>query len=177
MKDEETEVFYSRVKLLATCPSGKEEKAEVELLDALLPWDSSVEVLKTDFPGVLLVKTNLGPKEALRAVRAMEMAYVSHVFPVHEVAEADIRAITRACLSLARRIGLGEGHSFAVRCRRRGRIIKSSVEVEKAVGKALKEATKAKVKLKGPDITFRIEVLGRIAFIGLIRGRSSAPMN
>jgi len=166
--------FYFDVKLLATTRQGKEDKAEVELLDALVRHDRNVEVLKTDYPGVLLVKTALRPEEALRAVRSMEMAYVEHVFPIHEVVEADLKALEEACLKLAREVGLRSGLKFAVRCRRRGRAIRSSVEVERALGQAIREATGAEVDLEEPDVVFRIEVLGDVAGVCLLKGGGHA---
>ena len=161
--------FYFDAKLLATTRQGKEDKAEVELLDALVRHDRTVEVLKTAYSGVLLVKTALRPEEALRAVKSMEMAYVEHVFPIHEVVEADLRALREACLKLAREVGLRPGLKFAVRCRRRGRAVRSSVEVERALGQAIREATGAEVDLEEPDVVFRIEVIGDVAGICLLR--------
>ena len=161
--------LYFDVKLLATTRQGKEDKAEVELLDALVRHDRNVEVLRTAYPGVLLVKTALRPEEALRAVRSMEMAYVEHVFPIHEVVKTDLEALRETCLKLAREVGLRPGLKFAVRCRRRGRAIRSSVEVERALGQAIREATGAEVDLEEPDVVFRIEVIGDVAGICLLR--------
>ena len=168
--------FYSDVKLLATCPAGKEEKAEVELLDAILPWDSSVEVLKTGFPGVLLVRTSLGPEEALRATRSLYMAYVKSVVPIYAVVEAELGAVVEACINLAKRIGLGGGSSFAVRCRRRGRALGSSVEVEEAVGGAVRRATGARVDLGNPDVVLRVEALGDVVLLGLDKSLSPTSL-
>jgi len=163
--------IYFDVKLIATTRPGKEEKAEIEILDALVRHDRSVEVLRTGYPGVLLVRTALGPDEALRAVRSMEMAYVEHVFPLHAVVQASPGSIEEACVRLAREIRLRPGLSFAVRCRRRGRAIKSSSELERALGKAIMEATGARVDLEKPDVLFRIEVVGDVAGISVLRAR------
>ena len=154
-------------KLLATCKVGKEEQAEIELLDALLRRDMAVEVVRAGFPGVLLVRTSLMPQEALELVRSMEMAYVISVVPLELIVPAEQSAIEEACIRLAQEERIGPGTRFAVRCRRRGRAISSSHELEIAVGRALREATGAEVDLERPDVVFRIEVVGDIAGIGL----------
>jgi len=155
-------------KLLATCATGKEEQAEVELLDALLRRDRTAEVVRPGFPGVLLVRSSLQPDEAYQLVRSMEMAYVRSVVPLHAVVPARPDAIREACLRLARGV-LGPGVRFAVRCRRRGRAIRSGHELEVAVGAALREATGAQVDLEEPDVVVRIEVVGEIAGISIQR--------
>ena len=160
--------FYSDVKLLATCSPGKEEKAELELLDALLRGGArDVEVLRTDYPGVLLVKVSLPAEEALRMACSMEMAYVRSVVPIQAIVEAEMSSIKRACLHLARKAGLRPGIKFAVRCRRRGRAIRSSLEVEREVGRIIREETGAEVDLERPDVVVRVEVIGRVAGICL----------
>jgi len=164
-------IFYSDIKLLATSLPGKEGKAELELLDALLRGGArEVEVLRTDYPGVLLVRVpGLRADEALRLARSMEMAYVRSVVPIHALVEAELSAIRAVCLRLAREAGLGPGIKFAVRCRRRGRAIRSSLEVEREVGRAIKEATGAEVDLERPDVVVRVEVIGQVAGICLER--------
>ena len=154
-------------RLLATCAAGKEEQAEVELLDALLRGDPAAEVVRTGFPGVLLVRTSLSPREALRLVRSMEMAYVKSAVALELIVPAELSTIKEACISLAREKGIGPGTRFAVRCRRRGRSIASSHEVEVVVGEALRRATGAEVDLGEPDVVFRIEVIGDMAGVGL----------
>jgi len=156
-------------KLLATCEVGKEEKAEVELLDALLRRDRAAEVVRTGFPGVLLVRTYLIPQEALELVRSMEMAYVKSIVALELIVPAELDAVKEACLRLAREEGLGPGVRFAVRCRRRGRALPSSHQLEIIVGKAIREATGAEVDLEEPDVVFRIEVVGDLVGVGLER--------
>ncbi|HDI01743.1 MAG TPA: hypothetical protein ENF78_04885, partial [Candidatus Bathyarchaeota archaeon] len=69
--------------------------------------------------------------------------------------------------------GLGPGIKFAVKCRRRGRAVKSSLEVEREIGQAIREATGAEVDLERPDIVFRVEVIGQVAGISLVRARDT----
>ena len=150
---------------------GREPKAELELLDAFLRKGiREIEVVRTRFPGVLLVKTPLLPLKALEVARSMVMAYVRSVIPLEEVVKADIEAVVAACLHLAKGL-LEPDRSFAVRCRRRGRCLPSSTEVEKIVGEALRKATGASVDLEEPDLIFRIEVVDDIAGICVERGR------
>ena len=54
---------FPSLKLLATCLPGKEEKAELELLDALLLGGArDIRVHRTRYPGVLLVEVPLLPE-------------------------------------------------------------------------------------------------------------------
>jgi len=52
-------------------------------------------------------------------------------------------------------------NTFAVRCKKRGKLVKSSIEVEKAVGKAITQSTGAKVDLENPQYIMVVEVVGR----------------
>ena len=107
----------------------------------------------------MLVKTPVPADEAYKLATSMEMAYVKSVVPFHVVVRANLRGVKEACLKLAREVGLKPGVKFAVRCRRRGRALRSSTEVERALGKAVKEATGAEVDLRQPDVVLRIEVI------------------
>jgi len=105
------------------------------------------------------VKTPVSADEAYRLAISMEMAYVKSVVPFHVIVRANLRDVKEACLKLVREAGFKPGVKFAVRCRRRGRAFRSSTEVERALGKAIKEATGAEVNLRQPDVVLRIEVI------------------
>ena len=156
-------------KLLATCLPGKEDQAEIEILDAFLRGGArDIRVVRTRYPGVLLVETPLPADEALRLATSMEMAYVRSVVPLHVLARAELKAIVEASTRLAREMGLKPGVKFAVRCRRRGRALSSSLEVERAVGEAIRSATGAEVNLEEPDAVIRVEVIDDLAGIGIL---------
>jgi len=164
------QLSFPSPRLLATCLPGKEEKAELELLDALLLGGArDIRVRRTCYPGVLLVEAPLPPEQAYEAVRAMQMAYVRSVTPLQAVVRAELQAVVEASVDLALKSGLGPGLRFAVRCRRRGKALSSSTEVERAVGKALVEATGADVDLEEPDLIVRIEVIDDLAGICILR--------
>ena len=175
-QDAGKQLSFPSPRLLATCLPGKEDKAELELLDALLLGGArEIRVQRTRYPGVLLVEVPLPPEQAYEAVRSVQMAYVRSVVPLQAVVEAEFQAILRASVELALRAGLGPGLKFAVRCRRRGKALSSSAEVERAVGKALVEATGADVDLEKPDLIVRIEVIDDLAGICILKaGEGSA---
>jgi thiamine biosynthesis protein ThiI len=58
------------------------------------------------------------------------------------------------------------GHTFAVRCKRSGHHDFTSVEVERAVGRALLQRTGAAgVRLKGPEVTVDLEISKRTLYV------------
>ena len=175
-QDAGKQLSFPSPRLLATCLPGKEDKAELELLDALLLGGArEIRVQRTRYPGVLLVEVPLPPEQAYEAVRSVQMAYVHSVVPLQAVVEAELRALLRASVELALRAGLRPGLKFAVRCRRRGKALGSSAEVERAVGKALVEVTGADVDLERPDLVVRIEVIDDLAGICILKaGEGSA---
>ncbi|RLG63068.1 hypothetical protein DRO02_07265, partial [archaeon] len=122
--------------ILATCQPGREDAAETEILDCLLPHDHEAEASKTNFQGVILVHTTLNPVEAAELLRRCPMAYVHSIVPFQVYVETSLQNIVDAALKLVHG-KLKPNTTFAVRCRRRGRLVKSSTDVEKTVGAAV----------------------------------------
>jgi len=147
--------------ILATCQPGKEEAAETEILDCLLPYDHEAEALRTNFRGVILARTTLNPVEAAELLRRCPMAYVHSIVPFQVYVETSLQNIVDAALKLVHG-KLKPDTTFAVRCRKRGRLVKSNADVERAVGAAITRATGAKVDLKKPQYTLLIEVVGEL---------------
>jgi len=153
---------------LVTTKPGREETGEIEVLDCLLRYDSTVEVRRTEFAGVLLVETALSPQSASDLLRKFEMTAILKVVPFDMCIKTDIKDIVAAVVQLA--TGLVDPSStFAVACTRRGRFIGSSVEVEKIVGEALAKASGAKVDLGNPRFLIRIEIVGEVTGVTLER--------
>jgi len=152
--------------LLITCSAGKEEKAEIEILDCLLRYDETAEVYKTEFPGVLLADTKLPLSKAVSYLKRFEMAYVHRITPLSKTVEASTDVIIEAALQLVRS-ELKTGSSFAVRCVKRGNRIKSKREIEKKIGEVIVRELKARVNLSNPEYILHVEVLGDFAGIYL----------
>lgn len=154
--------------ILVTTKPGREETGEIEVLDCLLRYDSTVEVRRTEFAGVLLVETALSPQRAADLLRKFEMTAILKVVPFDIHVKTDIKDIVAAVVQLA--TGLVDSSStFAVVCTRRGRFIDSSVEVERIVGEALAKVSGAKVVLGNPEFLIRIEIVGEVTGVTLER--------
>lgn len=68
---------------------------------------------------------------------------------------SDMAAISREAVRLTK----GGQHRVAAICKRRGRVIASSSEVEAAVGQVLKSRGHI-IDLKNPDLIVRIDIIG-----------------
>ena len=161
-------------KLLATCKPGKEEQAEIEILDCLLPYDHEIDVERTEFPGVLLVYSSLQPFEAYRRLKRCPKAYIQAITPIQVYIRTSVDEILKSAIKLVEGV-LKPEDTFAVRCRKRGKLIRSSVEVERVVGKAIMESTGAKVDLENPQYVVVIEVVGQNTGINLSSARNPNP--
>lgn len=154
--------------ILVTTKPGREEIGEIEVLDCLLRYDPTVEVRRTEFAGVLLVETALSPRIASDLLRKFEMTSVLKVIPFDVCIKTDIKEIVAAVVQLTSGL-INSSSTFAVACTRRGRLIGSSVEVERIIGEALTKAFGAKVNLENPMFLIRIEIVGEVAGITLER--------
>ncbi|MEZ9215593.1 THUMP domain-containing protein, partial [Vibrio lentus] len=82
---------------------------------------------------------------------------IHHSLEVQQSEFKDLHDIYEQVLERSR--GLIEGKTFSVRAKRRGKHDFTSIELERYVGGGLNQAVEsAKVKLKNPDITVKVEV-------------------
>ena len=82
---------------------------------------------------------------------------IHHSLEVQQSEFKDLHDIYEQVLERSR--GLIEGKTFSVRAKRRGKHDFTSIELERYVGGGLNQAVdSAKVKLKNPDITVKVEV-------------------
>ncbi len=95
---------------------------------------------------------------------------VANVMPAR-VVEARAEAVERAAVGLAEEIDAEAGfRSFAVRARRaRTAFPQTSQELNVAVGDRIRTALDKKVDLTTPDVTFRIEIVERDAYVSAQR--------
>ncbi|MBM5805135.1 MAG: hypothetical protein FJZ49_03590 [Candidatus Verstraetearchaeota archaeon] len=141
--------------VLITVPYGKEEAAGLEVLDCLFHQDHNARFVEHGYGGLLLLDTTLSPEDAAIALRDCPTSSVFKIIPVDSMVDSDIAAISREAVRLT-----GEGRRrVAAVCKRRGRVIASSSEVEAAVGRALKSRGHV-IDLKNPDLIIRIDIIG-----------------
>jgi tRNA(Ser,Leu) C12 N-acetylase TAN1 len=141
--------------LIVTAPCGKEEAAKLEVLDCIFHADSEASFIPHGYMGLLLLKTRLSSDEAAALVRDCPTAYVHRIVPVDLMIESDLTSIIEAVLRLMPK----KPSKVRIECQRRGRFIRSSQEVESAVGSALKSLGH-EVQMRSPQTVVRIDIIG-----------------
>ncbi len=103
--------------------------------------------------------------EVAEAAQATALSALQRVFGIASISpvtrvDADLEAMTKAALALAKRVGLGPEHSFRASTRRADKTFPyTSPEISRLVGGAVYEATHARVDLsKRADVVIGIEV-------------------
>jgi len=155
-------------KLLVTTSKGKENQAIEEILNILFEYDNSVQGLKTEYDGVILVYTSLNPKEAVKIIRNKPTSVIFKVIPLETCVETSLENIVSAGLKLAVKY-ISKGDSFIVDCVRRGRYVPSSVSVEKALGKEIVQKLGGIVSFKKPKYIVKVEIIGKISGISVLK--------
>jgi len=75
-----------RLVLIVTCRAGSEDWCEEEIGNVLFHKDYEIEVLKTRYPGLLMVySSRLKPDEAYRYARSYEYGFVEKIIPANEI--------------------------------------------------------------------------------------------
>jgi tRNA(Ser,Leu) C12 N-acetylase TAN1 len=141
--------------VLITVQYGKEESAKLEILDCLFPQDKNAEFVDHGYGGLLLLDTALDPDEAAATILECPTSSVFKIIPVDLIVNSDIATI----VSEAVRLTVAGRQRVAVVCKRRGRTIASSNEVEVAVGRELKSRGHT-IDLKSPELIIRIDIIG-----------------
>ncbi|MCD6408781.1 MAG: THUMP domain-containing protein [Candidatus Verstraetearchaeota archaeon] len=145
--------------VLVTCPAGKERRAFIEVLDCILPYDSSAHVeISNTFRGVLLLKTALNSMEAARILFECPTSVICRVVPLVKFVPSKVEDVVEAAKELL--ANSPKFSSFAVKCIRRGRAFSSSAALSSLLGKVIAEAFNMKVDLTNPEVFLWIEVLG-----------------
>ncbi len=154
--------------LLVSTSRGNEDEAASEiwfLLGELGDRESLVE--RTGISGLVVVKTNLDPFEAVDGLRSIlterpeEFRYVLKVIPIEIVVKTRPEEIKRAVEKLSNKID--EEESFRVTVEKRHTDLSSKEIIEAAAG-----VIERKVNLKNPDKIVLIEVLGRLTGVSVI---------
>ncbi len=154
-----------QVQLLATCRIGM-ERVVASYIKELLP-QASVVAAPHGFLGLVLVSDVEDPRRALEEVKA-KVPEVEKAYLVLESCEASLDEIVKHARRLADRIHAEE--SFAVVTVRRGEHNFKSLDVNVAVGAAVKELTGAKVDLENPDKVLVVQILRDTAYLTVVQG-------
>ncbi len=157
----------SRVDIIATCRLGM-EKVVASYIKELDP-DAEVVPAPRNLSGMVVV---IGTKDKHGLAKAIRerIPEVEKVFVVEERCRADISEIVEAAKRLVRE-RISPNESFAVRTVRRGKHSFTSIDVNVAVGAAVKELTGAKVDLEHPDKVVMVQIVHEWAFLSLVSGR------
>ena len=149
--------------VLLTVAYGKEEPAVTEALDVLMPHDPQSSAERPPFGGLALIRTSLDQDVAAGLIAGAPTSFIRSASPIDTIVQSDIRAIREGVSSLLSRTAAG---TAAVRCARRGRAVRSSLEVEREVGSLLGRAGYT-IDLANPSTVVRIDVIGERTAISI----------
>ncbi len=154
-----------RVNVVMTCRLGMERVVASYVKEL----DPEAEVVPCPFGlmGMVLVAARDPQRLALEVKK--RVPEVEKVFVVDAVARAEISDIVSKTVPVAR-AKIREDESFAVRTVRRGRHSFTSIDVNVAVGAAVKDATGARVDLENPDKVVVVQILHDYAYISIVPG-------
>ncbi len=143
------------------------ERVAASRISEVVP-EGRVEARPMGFKGIVLV---WGVEDKYRAAELIERGVpeAERVIVVEREVKADIHEIVGAAEELVRgRINSDE--TFAVRTTRRGRHKFTSIDVNVAVGDAVRRVTGASVNLSFPDKIVQVEIIGGLAAISVVPG-------
>jgi len=160
--------MQTSLKLVVTTPVSKEEQAINEIIDILLALDENIKVEKTKYPGVILVYSSLNPHELARILYTTPTSTIIRIVPCDICVKTSLENIIKAAVTLANGI-FSKETKFMVDCIRRGRKVKSSVEVEQYTGWEIIKRYGSKVSLRNPDYIIKVEIVDEIACVSLLK--------
>ncbi|MCS7098101.1 MAG: THUMP domain-containing protein [Candidatus Methanomethyliaceae archaeon] len=140
--------------LIVTVPCGKEKSAKLEILDCLFPKDHEAYFIEHKYSGILILESKLSSDELARLILNCPTAYVHKVIPVDAIVNSNLDSIIEKIKELVK----NKKGKIRVDCRRRGRSIQSSHEVEVVVGRVLKELGYT-IDLKKPEYLAIINII------------------
>ena len=101
--------------LIITCRAGSEDWCEEEIGNVLFPYDPEVRVVRTKYPGLLIVYSKLDPLRAYTISLSSEYGFVERIIPVQVYDKFNIDALDKI-LNI-----VGYGEKIKVKLRVRGR--------------------------------------------------------
>jgi len=143
--------------LLITCRVGNEDWCIEEIGNVLFQKDPEVNVVKTRYPGLLLVYSNLNVEKAYKQALSYEYGFVENIIPVHYMINFN-ESIPNDILNL-----LEPNSRVKVKVRLRGLRGYSSI-----IWKRIIEILKTKNIVHSPDsnICLYVEGVDDIIYIG-----------
>ncbi|MDV3103780.1 THUMP domain-containing protein [Thermococcus waiotapuensis] len=150
------------VVLIVTCPPGREGDAILELEWAL----EKVHVRGTDWGGVLIAETPLSKDEVIKRLLSFETQALQRVTPLDYLLPAGIEEMEEKAVELMK----GKTGTFAVRAKVRGNKKLGEKEIERALGSRIVKELDLRVDLSRPDWVVAVEVIGKKAGLGVLRG-------
>jgi len=142
--------------VLITAAFGKEKSAMMEILDCILHLDPSAKFAELGLGGLLLLETSINSDAACIAINDYPTSFIFTMTPVDIIVNSDLMKISDTIRGL---IGL-QRCKVAVKCRRRGRAINSSSEVEVEIGRMLKTVGFS-IDLEKPELVVQIDIIGK----------------
>ncbi len=145
------------------------EKTVASRIKELIPY-LDADPLPEGFKGLVLVEGCKKPDEELKLLLE-NIPEIERGYKVLGTSTASLEDIVETVTRIAAPV-IDSGKCFAVRTVRRGRHEFTSIDVNVAVGAALKEETGACVDLEYPDVVVGVEIIKDKAYITLYPGSS-----
>ncbi|ADI32334.1 hypothetical protein [Staphylothermus hellenicus] len=143
--------------LIVTCKAGSEEWCEEEIGNVLFIHDPDVKVVRTRYPGLLLVYSNLDPYKAYVYALSSEYGFIKNIIPIHLHDKFSLENISK----ILEIVGVGERIKVKLRIRgKRG--------LSKVLWKHIMDLLKSKNAVHDPrsNMCLYIEVIDNDLFIG-----------
>ena len=154
--------------ILATTSRGFEKYARSELRFLFEKiGDPSPAIERTGVSGLIAVKTDMDPVEAIRRLRALlqqspyEFRFTLRIMPIEKVVPTQLDAIQQAVTELSCKID--EKETFRVTVEKRFTTTHSKEIIEKVAA-----SIKRKVNLSNPDKVVLIEVVGGFTGVSVV---------
>ncbi len=133
-----------------------------------------MRVAQAGYRDVLLVFSSLDSSRIFEEVRRRPPYSIERVVRIDRCCRADIGEIVRTAIDLGRAV-LSRGDRVRVECAKRGSAIESCRSVEIAVGMSIEKAGLATADPRNPSKVIKVELLGEMACIGIIRPGGDRP--
>ncbi len=151
--------------LLVTTPTARQFDGIWEIEWAL--EGEIFEIKKTKFKGVLLVKCK-NAKKAAEMIKDYETSAIHRVLPFDRYINTDMNLINVEATDVAIS-KIFKSDTFAVRCKKRGKVNFKSQDIEKEIGAKIVESTNAKVNLEDPDVKVIIQIIDKKTGISVLK--------
>ncbi|MCS7139671.1 MAG: SPOUT family RNA methylase [Candidatus Nezhaarchaeota archaeon] len=151
--------------IIAKTLIGMENVAATRIKE--LDPNAKIQVSPQGFAGLLLIESQ-DEENLLRSIN-QSVVEVERAFKSVVECRADLKELSSRAAEAVRGL-ISPDETFAVRTTRRGRHEFTSVDVNVAVGAAIKEATGALVNLNNPDKVVAVEVVSDRAYVAVYPG-------